>query len=473
MKHISSRTKKLITLGVVILATVATGSFSQPGRAGNLSDVSVTMSNSRLSFRGEVDTGNSIGSTQLVIESSGQPSNNTNGLVTGDTIGIGASIPTVDNSYAVDGIFNATTIQLDSGLASGDQTAGNFIISNQESEITVKFKPTSFLTDGSVRVLVPAASSANADNIADPEFWDFSTSTPSVTCSGNAVSFGGGSASSNQNIGGNTYHVFSCGYTGTNDGTEIQMVINELINPAPSTGYVAGEAEIYRMIVEHLDSTPTVIDSTQVSVGLIDAVRVTATVSPQISFVLESVPSSASTCGLTTTIATTGTTVPFGELTIAAPSVGSHTMKVSTNAVAGYVVTVQESDQLSRNAKTCTGDGAGDLECIPDVKGDSSDITDTQEGAWSPLTTGNEVYGFGYSLEDITTSPGQSLEFEHTDGWRHFADAENNEDAVAIMANTGPTDNDEAFVCYKVNIPATIVAGNYENHLLYTATATF
>ena len=144
---------------MVILATVATGSFSQPGRAGNLSDVSVTMSNSRLSFRGEVDTGNSIGSTQLVIESSGQPSNNTNGLVTGDTIVIGASIPTVDNSYAVDGIFNATTIQLDSGLASGDQTAGNFIISNQESEITVKFKPTSFLTDGSVRVLCrrPAA----------------------------------------------------------------------------------------------------------------------------------------------------------------------------------------------------------------------------------------------------------------------------------------------------------------------------
>ncbi len=481
MKTARKRTQKLIALAIIAAATVAAGGFAEQGQAGNLSSASVTLSNSRPSVRALVAAGNLDGSSQLTIKTSGSPSVNTNGLVSNDKIAIGVAASHSLTNYDVTSIIDTDTIALDTGLSAGDHLEDRDVIATQSAELTSTFTPVSLITNGYFRVLVPAAASDSDDDIPDQDYWDFGSTAPTVVCSGGGIgSYDASTAQAGQSVAGGNYHVFTCPYTGTNSTAGVTITIDDLINPAPATAYTAGEADTYRMIVQHLNSSDDVIDATTVSVGLIEAVRVTATVSPQITFSLAGVNSGQTRCGLSTTVTTTGTTVPFGELVISAPSVGAHLLSVSTNAVSGYSVTVRENDQLGRNAKTCIGGGTGDNECIIDTLGDGA-MTHTDGDEWDPATSNNTQYGFGYTLEGLAGSGTPAFEYDSTtEGactgtscFRQFADAEQPEAAVQILSNTTSTNSDTMSVCYKVNIDTSTIAGDYENHLLYTATATF
>ena len=311
-----------------------------------------------------------------------------------------------------------------------------------------------------------------------------------ITCTSDTTGYTFGSpvaAASSVTLDGQDYHSFSCPYTGTGaigtvfDGSSNDaLVLSGLINPAPTTSHTTGTADRHKVIVQHLDSGSNVIDSTATNIGVIEAVKVTATVAPLITFRIIGIGANQTACGVQTSVATTPVTVPFNELLIGNFTSAAQSLSVSTNALNGYAVTAIENDQLGLNGDACTGDptSATNTSCIQDSRGDDAAMSHTASDDWSSTDT----KGFGYSLDDANTS-GTTPAFEYDgtadscgggiDCYRQFADSEDSQDPVSIMSNTEPSDNHNLNVCYKATIPTIQAAGFYENYVTYTATATF
>ena len=56
---------------------------------------------------------------------------------------------------------------------------------------------------------------------------------------------------------------------------------------------------------------------------------------------------------------------------------------------------------------------------------------------------------------------------------RQFPALAETEDPQRIMYSTGVSDSHTGYVCYRLAVDATQAAGDYENLITYTATATF
>ncbi len=138
---------------------------------------------------------------------------------------------------------------------------------------------------------------------------------------------------------------------------------------------------------------------------------------------------------------------------------------------------------MGRDGGVCTGDPtvAGEPNCIPDSKGDDTAMTHTVYDNWDLTAT----KGFAYSLHDSNTSiensPAEAFSYDTVAGAcsggsfcaKQFADAEDSEVAQAIFGGNTVADNENLFVCYRIVPATTTAAGNYENFITYTATATF
>ncbi|PIR61543.1 MAG: hypothetical protein COU66_03380 [Candidatus Pacebacteria bacterium CG10_big_fil_rev_8_21_14_0_10_44_11] len=486
---------KKIGVGLFFVAgLVAVTFYNQKSLSANLTSVSVTLSNSRPSFRGALAAGNTALSSLVIINTTPGSYSSTNSaqLVEGDTARIGEAGSL--GSYTVTATGSADRFTVTPVLASGDSDTGDDVISSQSADLTVRFTTANAIANGRFRVLVPALTDngASADGIPDGGYFDFGTSTPTVTCPSNATTtydFVTGTATASVTYSGLDYHTFECAYSGTgaistpfDASTNDAITISSLINPAPATSHTTGTADRYRVIVQHLDTSMQVTDSTVINIGVIEAVKVTAVVSPQITFRIIGVDAGASACGIVTSVASTPVVVPFNELLIDTFTYAAQTLTVSTNAVNGYAVTAIENDQLGINGDTCTGDPTvpTNTSCIQDSRGDDSAMSHTASDDWSLSST----KGFGFSLDDSNTS-GLTPAFEYDttgaacgggiDCYRQFADAENavTEDPQTIFQASSTADNHNLLVCYKAVIATQQAAGSYENYLTYTATATF
>lgn len=480
--------KRLSILGVVFgLLTFLGWLDRHPIQSASLQTVSVTLSNPRLSFRGGLASGNSVGSSVVTINTTvgSYPSTSSAQLVQGDTVLIGEDGSL--GSYTVASTSSNSTFTITAGLSSGDADAADDVISTQSATHTVRFTTANAVANGRFRILVPALADdgASSDGIADGGYFDFGTSAPTVTCPSNATTtydfVTGTATASTITIDGNDYHAFECAYSGTgavgtafNGSSNDAITINSLINPAPKSDHTTGTADTYRVIVQHIDSNFVVQDDTVVSIGVIEAVRVTASVPAQISFQIIGLAAGTSACGTTTDVATTPAAVPFGEVSIATFNDAAQALTVTTNAVNGFAVTALENDQLGKDGATCTGDPTitSNTSCIADARGDAGTMSDTLSNEWNTSTN----KGFAYSLHDVNSSTTEAFaynESSRTFSARQFADAENSGTAQTIFSNTGPSDNHNLYVCYRI-LPGTITAaGDYENYVTYTATATF
>lgn len=510
MKHVARLLVLVILFGTL---TAATAHFSPKQYSASLSTVSVTLSNSRLSFRGALKAGNSTGSTIAYINTTpnAYPSTASSQLVQGDTVRIGNAgtmgLFTVDDSFN-----NSTTafqaedkIYLSVGLAAGQTDAGDDVISTQSAQLTTKLTTVDAIANGRFRILVPALANdaASSDGIPDGGYYDFGTSTPTVTCPTDVAStydFVTGTATKSAILISSTeYHVFECAYSGAgasgtmfNGVSQGAFVVNSLINPAPTTNHQQGVADTYRIIIQHLDSNFVSVDQTTVAIGVIEAVKVTATVAPQITFKIIGVNSGSDVCGLNTSVSTSAALVPFGDLLISSFTQAAQAFSISTNASAGYSVTALENDQMGRDGATCTG-AVASTDCIPDTPGTAANITPTSAGLWTSTNT----KGFGFTLDNKNAVANLTLPFQHdtnanaagyncasnsstacTGGqlchcFRSFADAENSGTAQTIASASIPVDNHNFYLCYRGVISTTQAAGYYENYITYIATATF
>jgi len=494
----------VVQLFIFSLFLVVAGFFAKTSHSGNLSTVSVTMSNSRPSFRTELAAGNSEGSTIAIFNTTQFPSRSTAQLVEGDQVRIlsGATGATTEPAYTISEVPAADRVSLGAILASGDADAGDVVIATESSTLTVRFTTVNAIANGSFRILVPAhaTDATAADGIPDEEFFDMNEdlSEPTVTCPANGdatYNFSAGTAvESSVTLDGVDYHAFTCAYTGTGDTSAFDnavgasngaIEIDSLINPAPDNNpsvHTVGTADTYNVIVQHLYNGGAVADQTSTSIGVIEAVRVTATIDPQISFIIGGYAASSTHCNVTADVTTTAAAVPFGSLDLGGFLNAAQSLSVTTNALEGYVVTAIANDQMGRNGGSCTGAEGTDVSdenvCIQDSAGDGAAMSPTVEEDWDTSTN----KGLAYALEDGDTDTLEAFAYDSTSTGsctvgtfcaRQFADLAAAEDPQTVFSNTTVADTQEVDICYRIIPSVTDAAGKYENHIIYTATATF
>ncbi len=495
---------KLLRRGLIISGTLLLFllpvHFLSSVRSANLTSVSVTLSTPRLSFHGILAAGNTVGSSVVTLNSTAgaAPSTSSANLFEGDTILIGSrqyrvASPSAGAGFTITG--HATTPAINT-LQSGDADTNDLAIASRSASTTVRFTTASAINGGSFRVLIPAATANNNDGLPDATGWDYgggAAAAVTVTCPTDLTGydFVAGRATPAAIIrNGRTYHAFECAYSGAGgNGTVFDgvtngtiVISNHLINPSPASSHQVGYSDTYPIVVEHLTGSTngyTVLDSTVAAVAVIESVRVTAVVSPQITFRILGIASGVSRCGAATSVATTATLVPLGELLIDSFKTAAQQLVVSTNAANGYAVTTIADNQLHRIGAACTGD-ATTGGCIPDSLGDTGTMAHDVSDEW--LTTNTK--GFGYTLEDNTVGTGDMDVYHNSSDancngtaascFRQFADNEDGQSPQRIFLSSTVADNENVFVCYKAVISTTQQAGSdYSTGVTYRATATF
>ena len=476
--------QKALILTGILGSFIVVGHMDEKIRSANLTTVSVTSSNPRPSFRGALTTGNTVGATQVIINTTAGSYQSTSSaqLVEGDVVRIGEGGSMA--SHTVASTSSLSTFTITTALASGDTDSGDDVISSQSATHTIRFTTANAIANGRFRILFPAhaTDSTSSDGVPDGGFYDFSTTPATVTCPADVSStydfVSGVATASTITINSLDYHSFECAYSGTGatgtvfDGvTQGSFSVAGLINPAPKTGHTTGTADAFNVIIQHHNSAFSVADQTTVQVGVIEAVKLTASVPPQITFQIQGLAAGTSACGQTTDVTTTPAAVPFGEISISAFTEAAQSMNVSTNATNGFAVTAIANDQMGRNGAACTGDNTG-TDCIRDTVGDGGAISHTTSGEWT-LTTAK---GLGFSLHDVNATTTEAFaynESSRTFSTRQFADAEDSQVAQTVFSHTDVADNHNLYVCYRIIAASTTSAGNYENNVTYNATATF
>lgn len=454
-------------------------------QSASLDNVTVLLSNSRFSFVTALEGVQTIGSSLITIDTVNYPSTSVLQAQNGDVLRIGSAGHNYNVATTIDDVTD-DKLSLTSGMLTGDVADNLPVYATQSSTMTVKLTTMSALPNGKIRILVPAkdATAENADGVPDRTGFDFGTATPAtITC---PVVYPGGygswiaasaAADGSVQMRGINYHVFTCTYVGTGavgtifDGTTYSaFTVNNLINPSPSTANL-GVADTYSIIIQHLTSGDVIIDETVTKIAVIDAVRVTATILPQLTFEIIGVTAPTTKCGLSITGSTTPLAVPFGEINIGFFSDLAQILKVSTNAENGYQVTAIQNDQLGRDGRPCPTPAA-DPGCIVDAN--VSGMSYTVSADWSTVV-GNQ-FGFGFTLGDATGGITRAFyynELARTYSARHFADLSATNNPQLLFSRAGGAEADLVDVCYRISPSALNVAGDYENYIIYTATATF
>ena len=198
-----------------------------------------------------------------------------------------------------------------------------------------------------------------------------------------------------------------------------------------------------------------VIDEATATYTVNAGVTVSATVDPSFTFVITAVNSGTAVDGVNTTITSTTSTLPFGNLTVGTPAYSAHQLNVTTNANSGYNVTLKLQTQM-------TGTYAGNN--IDGFAGSSASYADPK--VWEePTGTAKNVDSgwFGYDTTDTDIAAFAAGEFAPVEAT-----------AQIVMSNTGPDLGTTAVnVLYALEANVYQPADVYTGLVLYTATPTY
>ena len=206
------------------------------------------------------------------------------------------------------------------------------------------------------------------------------------------------------------------------------------------------------------------IDVAEFRVAIVNNVTVTASVSTSFTFVIKGLATSTAVNGDTTTGSTSPNIINFSTTTPGSAKVMGQQLEVTTNAVHGFIVTVQENQNLLSSSGADIDlfkDGA--MTAIPIAWASPAGILDAEE-----------TYGhFGVTSDDADLNGG---EFSGTTYAGNFS-ATNT--PRQVFSHAGPSDGTTqnkgmAKVAYKLEISALQEAApDYTNTLTYVATPTF
>ena len=245
---------------------------------------------------------------------------------------------------------------------------------------------------------------------------------------------------------------------GTN--TSVPVGVNRLTNPASINSY-------------ELTITAGVADTGQTRVAIVDNVLVTANVDTTLTFTVSGVVDNLTVNGSPTSTAATSTStaLPFGTLAAGVSKTLAQDLTVATNAIHGYVVTVeQDANLLSSTGADIDGfiDGAYTNGPTAWVTPSNAIGNENTWGHWGLTTTDGDLKGSG-------------TDFAAADTWVSASTTPR-----AIMAHDGPSDGATGTsdstgddigatrVGYQAQITALQEAGDdYSTTLTYIATPTF
>ena len=402
--------KNIVIIVILITATVISVVFyPRPIKSAPPSNVKDVLSSSQVSYFariGSVTAGDNI----IQVALSGNPTNDTNNLSIGDTIGIGTTAATGLGQtgpltlYVVRDVGPTAVFDTTVAIGSSNAFVGAAIIATHSAIHTITFTPQTNYTGGYWQFLIKASDKAGEtinDGIPDSGGFDLGATTPTstanglgtrlkqsdVTCpnwgTGVTSAFSIGTTTISVGVGSSgLYHMITCylGVGGTNQvGTTNYTVTigkplasgSQLINPAPADS-LEGSADVYSFFIRHLNSSSTLdpADTFQGKIAVVEAVRVSATIDPTITFTIDAVGmgSGSTECNVGTSAITfgsnaantTATQVLFGSIPLQTANDLGQRLTCSTNADNGYVVTVYEDG----NMKNFRGDTIPDTTVV-------------------------------------------------------------------------------------------------------------
>jgi hypothetical protein len=212
----------------------------------------------------------------------------------------------------------------------------------------------------------------------------------------------------------------------------------------------------------------TMTDSGYTRVAIVDTVEVTARVNTSFTFTVAGTGAGTSVNGETTNATSSTTTIPFGTLSAGSPVTLAQDLTVTTNAINGFVVTVeQDQDLLSSTGAVIDGFANASYTNSPSTWAGNPLAPDIDD----PTSWGH--WGLTSDDSDTDDSMRSGDEFDANE----FIGVSTT--PRAIFAHSGPTDGVTAdkgatTIGYKVVISALQeAADDYSTTLTYIATPTF
>lgn len=129
----------------------------------------------------------------------------------------------------------------------------------------------------------------------------------------------------------------------------VQSVTNHTIGDCNAAGNSSTDTCYVRITscTNRSSCSSTKVDEGIISYTVVAAVTVTARVDPTFTFVVNSVGSSTVNNSITTSVASTFSTLPFSNLTAGTPKYAAHKLNVTTNTQGGYTVSAKMSTQMT------------------------------------------------------------------------------------------------------------------------------
>lgn len=237
------------------------------------------------------------------------------------------------------------------------------------------------------------------------------------------------------------------GLNATNEGTPD----SQIVNPTPAGGNESYEIEI----------SAGTADSGFTRVVILDTVLVTAAVNTTFEFTVAGTATSTSVNSTSTTLTSSSTTIPFGTLDAGEIETLAQDLTVVTNAINGFVVTVESDGQL----ESSTG---ADIDNFDD---DSIGNPKAWEAPTNNIAQENTWGHWGVTTEDTDTT--RTTEFGANE-WQGVSTT-----PTVLFSHDGPSDGTTAGigatrVGYQIEIsPLQEAAQDYSAVLTYIATPTF
>ncbi len=438
----------------------------------NLTSADITLTNSRLSYRGMVGTASSANDQKFTL--SGSPASpatdaNTNDLFINDVVCFNnpnSNGCASQTTYTVNNAPTSTQFNVSAAVANA-MTAGTDVVATQSARWTVRFTPrTQVPSTGFIRLTIPNTGTTINDGMPDNGGFDSNKLTTSnINAAITATGFTKSATSLTTNASTSTVILITLSSALT-AGTSYSFVMGDasdttlrFINPSPaSSSHTAGVADTYSITLQTEDASNNALDKTITKLVNVDGVQVSAVIEETISYTIATVAISTSACGTTTTAASTATSLPFGSITtFSAFNDLAQQHSLTTNTNNGYTLTVQQDQAL-----TLVG-GSTTIADSPGTAGTSGNAC--TPAAWSAASTN----GFGYTLANVTNT---SAAFTNSSGYCPFASANVSN---KIMSKTSPPTGgtDSIYICPRLSVASTQRSGTYVNTLTFIATADF
>lgn len=276
-----------------------------------------------------------------------------------------------------------------------------------------------------------------------------------------------------------TLSVENAGGTAVNSATVLTVVFsgvaNNITTGAGMCDAVVDSDSCWVRISTFVDAD--VKDTTTITYTVINPITVTATVDPILTFTVAGVTGAQlaandSYAGSGTTVDTTSTSIPFGNLTVGTPKVGQQSLKVLTNSNNGYNVHHKFADRSAGDVMTGTY-LANNIDTFKGSAGDASWAAPKAFVAPTGLAKNDDSAWLGIRTSDYRGGAGPNFNNANV-----YAPPVANDSTTLgtniVMTNDGP-DNGTAptFVTLKIEANAFQPSDYYTGTMVYNVVAKY